>query len=163
MQKRTKPIALGMSVTLCALLPLSSWAHHSSALYDVSKEIILEGVVKQFKLINPHSTIELEVIDSKSGNAVAWMAEGESASVLKREGWTADQFKSGEHLTIKGHPSHDGSLHIAWTFVSTRDANGQQRTVEIRGTVPSAAETAESFREIDERRREERAQRFKQP
>jgi len=41
----------------------STYAHHASVGIDRSKTVTVEGVVKQFRWANPHSWIELEVVN----------------------------------------------------------------------------------------------------
>lgn len=162
MQKHTMPKkSRSLTVALCILLPFSAWAHHSAlALYELDKEVVVKGVVKRFRLVNPHTTIELAVTDPQSGTTVVWTAEGDGASVLKRQGWTPDQFKVGEGLVIQGHPARSGKPEMAW--ISLREPGGKQATAQSGSTAPTAETMAEFFRKVDERRREERRRHLRQ-
>jgi hypothetical protein len=86
-------------------------AHHNPAmLYDLSKEIEVQGVVTEYRLGNPHMRIYLDV---ENGGAIEkWMAEGGSRTVLLRKGWDADVVSVGDRVTIRGHATRDGSLVV---------------------------------------------------
>src|SRR5262249_11924976 len=84
---------------------LPAIAHHSAALiYDLEKQVTIEGVVTRFELGNPHVRIYFTPKDKQA----EWMAEGGSRTVLLRHGWTDDRLKSGDHIVILGNPSRDG-------------------------------------------------------
>lgn len=89
-------------------------AHHSAAvLYDLDKEVTIEGVVTEYTLGNPHARIYLTV-KGQSGEDEAWMAEGGSRTVLLRKGWTGEEVRPGDTVKIVGNPSRDGSKIIHW-------------------------------------------------
>ena len=82
-------------------------AHHSFALFDVSKTMTLEGRVKTFEWTNPHSWITLEVQGPR--NAVdEWLIELPAAGALAREGWNKNYIKVGEKLILHVNPLKDG-------------------------------------------------------
>jgi len=47
------------------------FAHHSSAMFDQTKTVTLEGVVKKWELTNPHSWLWVDV-KGKDGKVVTW-------------------------------------------------------------------------------------------
>ena len=53
--------ALGIVVTTLMLAPAPAAAHHSSAMFDSSQEVTLKGTVVEWKWINPHATLRLDV------------------------------------------------------------------------------------------------------
>jgi hypothetical protein len=87
----------------------SALAHHSFAMFDRIKEIVLVGTVTQFQWTNPHTWIEMDVADEK-GQAIHWSIEGGSVLGLSREGWKRDTVKVGDKVTLVAHPLKDGSL-----------------------------------------------------
>jgi len=100
-----------VSFTVAGAMTGPASAHHSAALiYDLDKQVTMEGVVTRFELGNPHVRIYFTPTDKKG----EWMAEGGSRTVLLRHGWTDDQLKSGDHIVVTGNPSRDGSntLHV---------------------------------------------------
>jgi hypothetical protein len=49
------------------------------------------------------------------------MAEGANAGVLRRLGWTGDELKAGDRITITGAPSRDGSRALEWRVITRAD------------------------------------------
>jgi hypothetical protein len=89
-------------------------AHHSApALYQLDKEITVEGVVTSYSLGNPHARIYLKV-KGPNGAEEDWMAEGGSRTVLIRKGWTGQEVHPGDTVKIVGNPSRDGSKVVHW-------------------------------------------------
>lgn len=123
-----------MTIRYIALMSLGGmlWAlpaasHHNSSMhYAMDKEVTLEGVVTAFELVNPHARIYFDVKTSE-GETVSWMAEGESASVLRRQDWNNDTLKEGDTVMITGNPSRDGSAMVEWlgiTLAGGRELSG---------------------------------------
>jgi len=95
--------------TLCATIAFSvvttaAFAHHSTnGIYDETKEVELTGRVISWKFINPHPTLKLAVKDA-SGAEVEWDVSygGSAVTHLVRRGYTADTFKPGDVIKVKG-------------------------------------------------------------
>jgi Family of unknown function (DUF6152) len=103
--------ALGV-VAIVVAAPVG--AHHSAAvLYQLDKEVTIEGVVTQYTLGNPHARIYLTV-KNQDGADEQWMAEGGSRTVLLRKGWTGEEVHPGDVVKIVGNPSRDGSKVVHW-------------------------------------------------
>ena len=102
-------------------------AHHSAAMvYDVSKEIEVSGVVTEYELGNPHLRIYFDV--DNAGTIEHWMAEGGSRTVLLRKGWDGSEFAPGDRISMRGHPSRDGSHLVHLQYVTLPD--GTERFAE---------------------------------
>jgi hypothetical protein len=101
--------ALSASVlaSAVALFASSAFAHHSFAMFDASKEVTLDGVVKEFQWTNPHSWIQLTVMEN--GQPVEYSIEGQSPNGWARQGWTRHSLKSGDHVKVVISPLKDGS------------------------------------------------------
>jgi hypothetical protein len=101
-----------MYKTLVGLLLVTSSgaviAHHSFAMFDINKEVIVTGTVTQFQWTNPHTWIEMDVPDT-SGDVKHWSIEGGSVIGLSREGWNRNTIKAGDKVTLVAHPMRDGS------------------------------------------------------
>lgn len=82
-------------------------AHHSFAMFDSSKEIVLTGVVKEFQWTNPHTFVQLEVPGPK-GTTVEWSIESSSPSSLARQGWKRTSIKAGDRLAVTINPLRSG-------------------------------------------------------
>ena len=89
-----------------ALCSLTAQAHHSFAMFDMTKSITYKGTVKELQWTNPHVWIELTV-QEKDG-PVTYSFEGAAIAVLKRVGWTKDSVKAGDVVTVVGHPYRNG-------------------------------------------------------
>ena len=87
-------------------------AHHAVAgVYDLNKEIVLEGRLKKLNFTNPHASIELSVPDKKTGKVTDWLLTTASVQNLTREGINKTSMKPGEILkvvvlpAVNGHPA----------------------------------------------------------
>jgi hypothetical protein len=83
-------------------------AHHGNAAYDLEKPITRKGIVTEFAWSNPHVQIYFDVIGDK-GNLVHWASETVSPGMLTRSGWTKDELKPGDEITITLGPAKNGS------------------------------------------------------
>ena len=102
-------------------------AHHSPAmLYDLSKQVTMQGVVTEFRMGNPHLRIYFDV--DHDGKTEKWMAEGGSRTVLLRNGWTGGEVKPGDKVSIRGNPSRDGSKVVHLEYLVLPD--GTQKFAE---------------------------------
>lgn len=83
-------------------------AHHSFTMFDMKKELVLNGTVTEFQWTNPHIWIELDVSDGQGGFK-HWSIEGGSIAGLSRQGWKRSTLKQGDKIRIAIHPLQDGS------------------------------------------------------
>ena len=103
-------------------------AHHSSAMFDRSKEVEITGTVKEFQYTNPHSWLMI-VAPGPNGQEVQWGFESEGPSTLLRNGIKHSTFQPGDKVTAKGTPMRDG--RPAGSLISVTKDNGQ--TISFRG------------------------------
>jgi Family of unknown function (DUF6152) len=86
-------------------------AHHSRPVfYDVSKTIQVTGVVKDVRIVNPHSTFIFEVAEP-NGEKTQWIGTTASGAALFRAGWTKDTIKAGTTVIFEGSPAREESAH----------------------------------------------------
>ena len=104
----------------------SAWAHHSGAMFDRSKTIVLEGVVKEYKFAAPHSWISVIAIADGKGEKERWDIEGATAGRMKAQGVTPDKLKPGDKVTIRMHPLRDGRK--AGSLIDITLADGTKMT-----------------------------------
>ena len=57
---RPLAVAFGGLVAMVALVALPVAAHHSTAAFDNTRVVRIEGTVTQFRWINPHASFKLE-------------------------------------------------------------------------------------------------------
>lgn len=93
--------------SFCTGIAFPVLAHHSAAIFDLEKEIALEGTVVKFQFTNPHVWLHINVPD-EGGNLVEWRIESVSPNMLKRKGWKRNSFKPGDQVSIKAYPTKDG-------------------------------------------------------
>jgi len=77
-------------------------AHHSIAsFYDNSRQVTIEGLVTEFRFINPHPFL---IIDAMADNAApqTWQLEMDNRFELAEIGITADTFKLGDRVVVTG-------------------------------------------------------------
>jgi Family of unknown function (DUF6152) len=110
--KRTLVTALILTTALIATTT-PSLAHHSSAMFDQTKTVTVEGVVKKWELTNPHSWLWVDV-KGKDGKVVTWGFEAEGPSTLQRAGIRPSDFKEGTKITISGNPMRNGEPAAIW-------------------------------------------------
>jgi hypothetical protein len=102
----------------------TAMAHHSSAMFDQSNPIELEGTVQEFKYISPHAFILLQVKDQDGGTSV-WNLEGGPPSGLARSGWTSTVLKPGDQIKLTVEPLRSGAPGGAWNAEKIRFKDGQ--------------------------------------
>ena len=127
------------------------YSHHSfSGVYDGSRVVTVSGVVTQFKFVNPHALLLMDVTDD-SGKVSKWTVEFAGRLNLSEIGWSADSIKAKERVTVTGNPTHAAGLpRIAFV-----------KLVKSDGTVLLPA-NAERSNAIDEERRQRALARDKQ-
>jgi hypothetical protein len=117
--------ALLSVLTLLAFSLTPADSHHAfSPVYDAKKTIVVEGVVTQFRFVNPHAMMLMNVTDKTTGTVVTWNVEFAGRLNLEEAGWTADSIKPGEHVKVTGNPTWTGSQRMA--FVKLVRADGTQ-------------------------------------
>ena len=113
-----------------------SYAHHSfAAHYDVEREIELKGVVTDYRFINPHVLVFLDVA-GQEGGLEEWVAETNSPTLFRRMnmGLQSDSIVSGDIITVTGYPSRFNHNDIHLTGI--RFADGREmafRNVQAEG------------------------------
>jgi hypothetical protein len=99
-------IACAAALALCLpVLPVQ--AHHSMAMFDQSKTVVLSGTVKQFQWTNPHCYIQLTVKDA-SGATKEWSLEMGAPMYLYAKGWRPSSLKAGLPITVTINPLRNG-------------------------------------------------------
>ncbi|MFT7461151.1 MAG: hypothetical protein ACI909_003847 [Planctomycetota bacterium] len=129
------------------LCSLPTYSHHGPAShYDLDKSITVEGVVSEFRLINPHARIYFNVT-TENGEVKQWLAEGNASAILKRRGWKRDTLKPGDSIKISGNPAKDGGNKMDWKLIVLEDGT------ELYGGNTVAEERERQLDELEKRRR----------
>jgi hypothetical protein len=85
-------------------------AHHSTTPFDMTTATTIHGVVTQFRFVNPHSYIYLQVDGRK------WTLEAEALNLLRRYGWTKDTLKPGDEISCTGARAKDPNVYAMKCF-----------------------------------------------
>jgi uncharacterized protein DUF6152 len=112
----TKWTSRGVTI-LCACLVASASlsAHHSLAgVYALGKESKVTGAFKAFRLVNPHSSLRVDV-KGQDGKTVEWAIVGGSVQQLSRLGigkTGPNALKAGDEITVTLVPALDGKSPV---------------------------------------------------
>jgi hypothetical protein len=105
----------------CVLLPaIPVSAHHSFAMFDNSKWIVLKGTVTEYRWENPHTHIIVNVPASGAPDpsmAGSWDVEAASINIMARQGWNKLSFKVGDPITAVAHPLKSGDKGCSLSYV----------------------------------------------
>ena len=100
---------VSLTAVAVAAFTASALAHHSFAMFDQQQTVTLQGTVKEFEWVNPHSWLRVMVDDEKTGKQVLWALELSSPSRLVTMGMRADSVKPGDTVSVTFHPMKNGS------------------------------------------------------
>ena len=96
--------ALRCSLTAAAMFVAASpaLAHHSRAMFDVSKNVMFRGVVKEYRWQNPHSHIVVIVGPEAADPATVgtWDIEASATGLMSTRGWTRTTYKRGDPIEV---------------------------------------------------------------
>src|ERR1700680_3266340 len=118
---KKQPTRGWMIAGLLALLSLGLYvspalAHHSFAMYDQNKTLVLTGVAYQFVAQANHAELHFYVVGpdgklvkDKDGKNVDWGVEMAGAAAVAQQGITAASFPAGTIFSVKMNPLRDGS------------------------------------------------------
>jgi hypothetical protein len=84
-----------------------AFSHHSASGIDRNGSVTVTGIVKEFKWGNPHSWIELEVVNDE-GVTEIWNFEMNPPLYLIRDGFTRFSLKPGDKVDVTARPFVDG-------------------------------------------------------
>ena len=112
-----KKLLLAVSL---AVVVGSVQAHHSGAMFDMTKTFTVQGTVREFQYTNPHSWLQVLVV-SPDGKTVEWGFETEGPSTLLRVGIKSKTFLPGDKVTVVAHPMRDGRPAGSWVSATKAD------------------------------------------
>lgn len=131
---------------VCLLGSTMAVAHHSFAVFDSGKSITVRGTVMDFKWVNPHCWLDLEV-KADDGSVQQWGFEGGPPLMLRNQGVSPTSFKAGDDVVVTAHPRKDGT-HTG-SLMSVTTSSGQPIMAARGGpppatSAPTPASTGES-------------------
>ncbi len=117
---------------LVALLGLvwvpAAQSHHSAAMFETGREVVVEGVVTHFDWKNPHIYMTVETTD-RDGTYEQSIEAG-APSVLLPLGLTPASLSVGERVAIRGNPNKSGERGIVLGRTLTK-ADGSELPLNI--------------------------------
>jgi Family of unknown function (DUF6152) len=83
-------------------------AHHSFAMFNMANPIEIQGTVKEFRFVSPH-TILIVTVKGSDGVEKDWILEGGAPGLLVRDGMRASSLKPGDEIRVTINPLHSGA------------------------------------------------------
>lgn len=129
--------ATGRSIALATLslvaLPLA--AHHSPAMFDMTKDIVIEGTVTSVMWGNPHVYLALDV-QGQDGRTRQQQVEAGPASNLVTLGMRADSVRPGDRVVVNAKPNrrNDATTALGWLLTT---ADGTAIPLHVRAMLPT--------------------------
>jgi hypothetical protein len=107
--------ALGTVIVSTFLANSPVQAHHSFAMFDETKNVVLKGTVAEFQWTNPHSWI-LMMVSHAQGQPEPWAIQLDAPGALARQGWFPKSLTPGMKVTAVIHPSSTAACGAASTW-----------------------------------------------
>ena len=85
---------------------LSALAHHEMHAFDTTTFIEIEGRVVDFKLMDPHSILIVDVVNHDN-TVTQWSIEGGAAHGIVRAGLTTEFLQTKPFVVITANPSRN--------------------------------------------------------
>jgi Family of unknown function (DUF6152) len=128
----------------------SAFGHHSfEGVFDGSRTVDVEGVVKEFRLVNPHAMMTLEVANDQ-GRKELRTIEFDGLLNLTVGGWTSETIRPGERVMVHGNPARSGNGRVWFLSLTRADGTKLERPFNARTNA------------IDEQRRQRARQQDRQ-
>lgn len=95
-------------------------AHHSFAMFDTTKQMLMEGVVQTWQFNNPHAWLHINVT-TDDGSEELWSFESSDPVTLIRRGINGQTFEPGDVVRVVHCPLRNGRTGGAIAFVQLED------------------------------------------
>ena len=116
---KTLSLAGLAAISMSAVGPAS--AHHSTAMFDASRKVILSGTIREFQWTNPHCWIQINSAAADGHPAREWSIELGSPNTISRGGWRRTTLVPGQRVNMVVNPMRDGSPGAALVSVTLAD------------------------------------------
>ena len=102
---RRLPSAIALAAITAFAAP--AFAHHSQAMFDTSKEILVEGKVARFDWVNPHMYL---IVETKGPDGKPALVEGEGLAITQALVDVLDReaLKPGTPVVMRANPNRGG-------------------------------------------------------
>ena len=99
--------SIAQAIVLIFCIGSRATAHHSAAAQDFSKRVEMQGVVKSWRILNPHGKLVIQFTDAKGTRAIE--LETHSRNNVYRAGYRDGMVKAGDKIKVFIAPNRDGS------------------------------------------------------
>ena len=121
----------------CGAAIQTSAAHHSTAMFDKSRIMVLDGTVVELRWTNPHVHLVLNGIVKEGEPAAVWLIETTSPANLQRTGgWSRTALKPGDRVRAEFAPLRDDDARGGRLGKVTLVDTGQVFTTDYRDLEP---------------------------
>jgi hypothetical protein len=110
----------GITAACTLIVAAPAFAHHSFASYDRTKQVTINGVVKDFQWTNPHAWIQVVVSDAQE-HSTQWGIECGSPNMMARRGWKRTLLVPGDTVAVVLNPLLDGRPNGSLVRVTLAD------------------------------------------
>ena len=69
----------------------------------MGRQTTVEGVVREFRFVNPHPFVMIDVTAARGGEAQTWQLELDNRYELTEIGINAQTFKGGDRVIVTGN------------------------------------------------------------
>ena len=122
---------LALATAVAVAMPAA--AHHSTAAFDTTRVVKIEGTITQFRWVNPHASIKIDGVSEGDDPDGMWTVEMTAPNVLTNQGWKRTTLNVGDKVTLFVNPLRSpvvlndgsaGSLYIG-VILANGDRLGQ--------------------------------------
>ena len=135
-----RALILAGVVAVPALAVGSASAHHSTAMFDQTRRVVLTGTVHEFQWTNPHCWIQIDAAPADGKPAREWSIELGSPNTISRGGWKRTTLVPGQKIAMVVNPMRDGSAGAGLVSVTLEDGSvygPQGRPVKPEDAAPA--------------------------
>jgi Family of unknown function (DUF6152) len=121
----------------CGAVIQTSSAHHSTAMFDKSRILVLDGTVVELRWTNPHAHLVVNGTVKAGEQPEVWLIETTSPANLQRTGgWSRTALKPGDRVRVEFAPLRDDDARGGRLGKVTLVDTGQIFTTDYRDLEP---------------------------
>jgi hypothetical protein len=119
-----------MALVVSAAAPAA--AHHSAAMFDATKIVVVDATVKEVRWTNPHVNLLVFGKVKEGEEPGDWLLETTSPGRLIRRGWMRTSFNPGDRIRVEIHPLSGGDQHGGSIQKITSVETGKSFATELK-------------------------------
>jgi hypothetical protein len=102
-----RTVSIACAILLMISIGIPATAHHSAAAQDFTKRVEVNGIVKSWRIMNPHGKLLIQVTDAKGTREIE--LETHSRNNVYRAGYRDGMVNAGDKIKVFIAPNRDGS------------------------------------------------------